>query len=81
MATPDVAAILRRSYAAGIHQFDTLVREESAASGLSEAVVEDYLRHALHFELDSGDLEGLNFFYRLAAEDGLVPSARPLAFV
>jgi len=77
-ATPDVAAILRRSYAAGIHQFDRLVREESAASGLSEAVVEDYLRHALHFELDAGDLEGLGLYYRLAAEDGLIPEAQPL---
>ena len=58
-ATPEVAAILRSSYAAGIHQFDRLVREESASSGLSEPVVEDYLRHALHFELDAGDLEGI----------------------
>ena len=52
-----------------------------ALSGLSEPVVEDYLRHALHFELDSGDLEGLNLYYRLAAEDGLIPPARPLAFL
>ena len=47
-----------------------MVREEAAASGLSEPVVEDYLRHALHFELDRGDLEGLRLFYRLAAEEG-----------
>ena len=51
-------------------EFDSLVREESVSSGLSPAVVEDYLRHALHFELDAGDLEGLAAFYRLAAEDG-----------
>jgi chorismate dehydratase len=80
-ATPEVAAVLRRSYAAGIHQFDRLVREESAASGLSEPVVEDYLRHALHYELDAGDLEGLSLYFRLAAEEGLIPQARPLRFV
>ena len=80
-ATAEVTALLRRSHAIGIHQFDRLVREESAASGLSEPVVEDYLRHALHFELDAGDLEGLSVFYRLAAEDGLIPEARPLRFV
>ncbi len=79
-ATAEVAAILRRSYAMGIHQFERLVREEAAASGLSEAVVEDYLRHALHFELDSGDLEGLELFYRLAAEEGQIPEARRLEF-
>jgi chorismate dehydratase len=80
-ATPEVAAILRRSYEAGLRQFDSLVREESASSGLSPAVVEDYLRHALHFELDDGDLEGLAAFYRLAAEDGLIHSVRPLLYL
>jgi chorismate dehydratase len=79
-ATAEVAALLRRSYESGLAGFAAMVREEAAASGLSEAVVEDYLRHALHFELDAGDLEGLRLFYRLAAEDGLIPAARPLAF-
>jgi chorismate dehydratase len=79
-ATAEVDALVRRSYEAGRAQFATMVREEASASGLSEAVVEDYLRHALHFELDAGDLEGLRLFYRLAAEDGLIPAARPLAF-
>ncbi len=79
-ASAEVAAMLRHSYEAGIARFEEMVREEATASGLSAAVVEDYLRHALHFELDAGDLEGLRLFYRLAAEDGLIPSARPLAF-
>lgn len=79
-ATPEVTALLRQSYAAGLESFATLVRQEAATSGLSEAVVEDYLRHALHFELDAGDLDGLQLFYRLAAEEGLVPAARPLDF-
>jgi chorismate dehydratase len=80
-ATPGVAAILRRSFEASQAHFGAMVREESAASGLSEAVVEDYLRHALHFELDAGDLEGLALFYRLAAEEGLIAPARPLVFL
>ena len=52
-ATAEVAALLRRSYEAGLAAFDAMVREEAASSGLSEPVVEDYLRHALHFELDA----------------------------
>jgi len=80
VASAEVAALLRSSYAAGRESFAALVRQEAAASGLSEAVVEDYLRHALHFELDSGDLDGLRLFYRLAAEEGLIPVARPLDF-
>ncbi len=79
-ALPAVAELLWRSYRAGLAAFDLLVREEATASGLSEAVVEDYLRHALHFELDAGDLEGLRLFYRLAAEDGLITAARRLQF-
>jgi chorismate dehydratase len=80
-ATPEVADILRRSYEAGREQFGRMVREEAASSGLSEAIVEDYLRHALHYELDSGDIAGLDFFYRLAAEDGLISPARPIDFL
>ena len=79
-ATAEIAAMLHRSYEAGRAHFAAMVREEASASGLSEPVVEDYLRHALHYELDAGDLEGLNLFDRLAAEDGLIPAARPLAF-
>jgi chorismate dehydratase len=79
-ATAEVSELLKRSYAAGLASFAALVRQEAAGSGLSEAVVEDYLRHALHFELDAGDLEGLQLFFRLAAEEGLVPAARPLEF-
>jgi chorismate dehydratase len=61
--------------------FDELVREEARETGLSEAVVEDYLRHSLHFELDRGDLGGLELFYAIAAEEGLIAAARPLEFV
>ncbi|MGE5414009.1 MAG: menaquinone biosynthetic enzyme MqnA/MqnD family protein [Syntrophomonadaceae bacterium] len=79
-ATPDVEEILRASRRAAIERFAALVEEEAAATGLGPAVVEDYLRHALHYELDAGDLEGLRLFYRLAAEEGLIPEARPLSF-
>ena len=47
---------------------------------ISEAVVGDYLRHALHYELDAGDLEGLRLFYRLAVEEGLLERERPLEY-
>jgi len=80
-ATTEVGALLRRSYQAGLAHFDRIVREEAAASSLSEAIVEDYLRHALHFELDEGDLEGLRLFYRLATEERLIERARPLEFL
>jgi chorismate dehydratase len=80
-ASSEVSRLLRASYEAGRRNFPRLVREEAAGSGLSEPVIEDYLRHALHYELDAGDLEGLSLFYRLAAEEGLIPQARPVALL
>ena len=79
-ASAGVDALLRASRRAAIEHFDALVRDEAAATGLAAAVVEDYLRHALHYDLAPGDLEGLRLFYRLAAEEGLIAEARPLAF-
>jgi chorismate dehydratase len=69
-ASTDVAALLRRSHDAGRAHFETLVADEAVQTGL-----------ALHYELDEGDLEGLSLFYRLAAEDGLIPEARPIEWV
>jgi predicted solute-binding protein len=40
---------------------------------LSRPMIEDYLRHSLHYELGPGDLAGLELFYRFAEEDGLIP--------
>lgn len=65
-------ALVQASYEAGRRDFAALVRAGSAESGLSGAVIEDYLRHALHYELDEGDLAGLDLFYRLAEEEGLI---------
>ncbi len=80
-ATPEVARLLRRSFEAARDRFGDLVAQEARESGLSEAVIEDYLRHSLHFELNTGDLEGLDLFYRLAAEEKLIPAARPISFL
>jgi chorismate dehydratase len=62
-------------------RFADLVREEARETGLAEPVVEDYLQHSLHFDLDRADFGGLELFYRLAAELSLIPAARPLEFV
>jgi chorismate dehydratase len=72
--------IVRASYDAGRRDFPGLVAREAAQSGLSEAVVEDYLRHSLHYELDAGDLAGLELFYQMAAVENLIPAVRPLEF-
>jgi hypothetical protein len=37
--------------------------------------VNAYLSHNIHYNLDTGCLEGLQLFYRYAAEIGVLPSA------
>jgi chorismate dehydratase len=76
----EVTEIVRDSYAGAQRDFPRLVAKEAGESGLSEAVVEDYLRHSLHYELDAGDLDGLALYYRLAAEERLIPPARRIEF-
>ena len=73
--------VIRASRHAACDRFEDLVREEARETGLSEAVVEDYLRHSLHFELDRGDVGGLELFYAIAAEEGLIPEAKRLEYV
>ena len=48
---------------------------------LSEAEVRSYLTENIHYQLDPGCLEGLQLFYRYAAECGALPKAPSLQFV
>ena len=75
------AGVLRASRERARAEFPRLVREEAAETGLSAAVVEDYLRHSLHFELTPEDVEGMELFYRMAAEEGLIEGVRRLELV
>ncbi len=75
------ARVVVQSRERGRQEFSRLVREEAGETGLSEAVVEDYLRHSLHFDLDRADFGGLELFYRLAVESGVIGSARPIDFL
>ena len=76
--TSEVEHALRASYRASEAGFEAMVDSEIATAraqgddSLSRAMIEDYLRHCLHFELGPGDLAGLELFYRFAGEDGLI---------
>lgn len=75
---PGVERVLRDSYDASGPGFGAMVESEVATAraqgngALSGEMIEDYLRHCLHYELSSADLAGLELFYRWAEEDGLV---------
>ena len=74
----DHEEIFRASYLVSNEGFEAMVDSEietARARGnaaLSRPMIEDYLRHCLHYELGPEDLAGLELFYRYAEEDGLV---------
>jgi chorismate dehydratase len=76
--SPEIERALRDSYAASKRSFEAMVNSEIASAraqgdgDLTREMVEDYLRHCLHYELGPADLAGLDLFYRYAEEDGLV---------
>jgi chorismate dehydratase len=79
----DLATIFRDSRDHGLtpSSLDEISREWALRLGLTEADVCSYLTENIHYQLDAGCLEGLQLFYRYAAEIGALPAAPELCFV
>ena len=82
-ASPDLAAIFQASRDQGLkpENISHIASDWGPKLGLSEAEVRSYLTENIHYQLDAGCLEGLQLFYRYAAECGALPPAPPLQFV
>jgi chorismate dehydratase len=82
-APADLAAIFQTSRDHGVQpESIALIASNWAGKlGLSEAEIRAYLTESIHYELDPGCLEGLQLFYRYAAECGALPAAPPLQFL
>jgi chorismate dehydratase len=78
----DLAMIFRYSRDHGLEpsNLSQIAREWSPRVGLSEDEIRAYLTENIHYELDAGCLEGLQLFYRYAAEIGALPMAPELQF-
>jgi chorismate dehydratase len=74
---PDPATVLSRSRDHGTepHNIDTMARLWSSHVHLAEPVIRAYLTRHIHYTLDAPNRAGLELFYRLAAELGLIPEA------
>lgn len=81
-APTDLAGIFQASRDHGIatSSIERISREWSGRLGLSRADVRSYLTENIHYHLDTGCLEGLQLFYRYAAECGALPAAPALRF-
>lgn len=80
---PDLAAIFQASRDHGLEpsSIASIASEWSGRLGISEADVRTYLTENVHYQLDRGCIEGLQLFYRYAAECGALPPAPALQFV
>lgn len=81
--TLDVARIFRDSRDHGLEpeNLGRIAREWGPRLGLTEASVRSYLTENIHYTLDAACLEGLQLFYKDAAEIGALPAAPELRFV
>lgn len=79
----ELPGIFDRALRFAMENFDAMVEEElstiAAGSLLSRPMVEDYLRHCLHYRLTEADEKGLELFYNLAAEESALASESPAA--
>ena len=79
----DLATVFQQSRDHGLapSSLDQIAREWSPRLGLSEPAVRRYLTENIHYELDPECLEGLQLFYRYAAEIGALPTPPKISFL
>ncbi len=79
----DVAAVFRSSRDHGTEPASVaeIARRWSGRIGLAEPEIVRYLTENVHFALDSENLEGLDLFFRYAAECHIIDEAPSLRFV
>jgi len=79
----DLATTFRESRDHGLQpeSLALLEREWAPRVGLTESEVHSYLTENIHYQLDSGCLQGLRLFYQYAAEIGALSTPDDLKFV
>lgn len=79
----DLAAIFQQSRDHGLEpaSLDQIGPEWAPRLGLKESEVRSYLSENIYYQLDAACLEGLQLFYRYAAEVGALPAAPELDFL
>ena len=79
----DLSAVFQNSRDHGLapSSLNQIAREWAPRLDTTEPDVRSYLTENIHYQLDAGCLEGLQLFYRYAAEIGVLPVAPELRFV
>ena len=79
----ELPAVFQQSRDHGLEasSLNQIAREWAPRLDISEGEVWSYLTQHIHYQLDSGCLEGLQLFYRYATEIGALAAAPELQFV
>jgi len=80
LMSPEVVADFLISKRYGVERIREISEAASIKLDLPPRALERYLTENIHFDLDAGNLPGLQLFFEKAAEHGLIPRARALEF-
>jgi chorismate dehydratase len=82
-SSSELATIFQKSRDHGLRpgNLDLIIHEWADRLKLSRPEVRTYLTQNIHYYLDADCLDGLQLFYRYAAESGALPPAPPLQFL
>jgi chorismate dehydratase len=82
-SVPDLAQIFQQSRDHGLElaSLDQIARKWATQLGISESEVRSYLTENIYYHLDAPCLEGLQLFYRYAAEIGALPAPPEMRFL
>jgi chorismate dehydratase len=64
----------------GLEHLDDIAREYAPRLGMAPEAVKVYLKENIDYSLDEENRKGLELFYRLAHEIGLIPGAKEIQF-
>jgi hypothetical protein len=78
--TPDDVAALQEAQAEGVRQREVIAAEYGAGNPDVAARASVYLRDNVRYGLGPAEAAGLQLFLDYAADLGLAPAKRPLAF-
>jgi chorismate dehydratase len=80
---PDLAQVFQQSRDHGLEpaSLDHIASEWAPRLGIPEADVRSYLTENIYYRFDAPCLEGLQLFYRYAAEIGALPTAPEMRFL
>ena len=77
--TPQVVLDFQQSLAFGLQHLDEISAEASAELKLPAAHLRCYLTENIDYTLDNKNMQGLEVYYRYAAEMGLIPEVKSIA--